>query len=76
MDVPQGDGFSYRALTVDINLWKMLPLKANINRVLGRTRYIFIKGQIPEKHLLGRQSRERPNARRILRPRTIRDGED
>ncbi|XTI85463.1 hypothetical protein V2W45_1232240 [Cenococcum geophilum] len=52
MFLPHGDGWKYRTLTGDVNLWKSLRFKVNLKRCFGMIRVMFLKGSYPSNMLL------------------------
>jgi len=52
MFLPHGDGWKYRTLTGDVNLWKSLRFKVNLKRCFGMIRVMFLMGSYPSNMLL------------------------
>lgn len=50
--LPHGDGWKYRTLTGDLNLWKSLRFKVNLKRCFGLIRVMLLKGTYPPNMLL------------------------
>jgi hypothetical protein len=64
MQMPHSNGWSWRTVKGDLNLWKLIPIRHNLRRALPgkRSRLLFFKGHFPDNQVLNYE-RERGSQR-------------